>query len=105
MTTLETIPTLLDQLETIYDQSVRNLRDGLRAFAADGTKPAPQDRANGCFAYPELRIDYDPETPAPPSTRAFARLNQPGIYTSSIARPRLFRDYLTEQLRSSGQRL
>ncbi len=99
MTTLDSIPAILDELESIYDQSVRNLRDGLRAFAKDGTRPAPQDRANGCFAYPELRIGYDPETPPPPSSRAFARLNQPGIYASSIARPKLFRDYLAEQLR------
>ena len=34
----------------------------------------------------------------PTSTRAFARLNQPGTYATSIARPRLFRDYLVEQL-------
>ncbi len=36
--------------------------------------------------------------PPPTPDRAFARLNQPGIYTASIARPALFRDYLREQL-------
>ena len=30
--------------------------------------------------------------------RSFGRLNQPGRYATSIARPRLFRKYLTEQL-------
>ena len=32
------------------------------------------------------------------SARAFARLSEPGIYATSIARPSLFRDYLIEQL-------
>ena len=30
--------------------------------------------------------------------RAFARLNQAGVYVTSIARPELFRDYLVDQL-------
>ena len=39
-----------------------------------------------------------PKCPSPAPARAFARLNQPGIYTTSIARPALFRAYLAEQL-------
>ena len=63
-----------------------------------GARPDRKARDEGCFAYPELRLEYDADTPPPPPTRAFARLNQPGIYTASIARPALFRDYLTAQL-------
>jgi AMP nucleosidase len=92
------IETILDQLETIFDRSVQNLRRALSEYVEDGTKPGAQARADGCFAYPELRIDYDPDGPAPLPARAFARLNQPGIYTASIARPQLFRDYLRTQL-------
>jgi AMP nucleosidase len=99
MTSHDSIPAILDELEAIYDQSVTNLREGLTAYVKKGTRPDPEARANGCFAYPELRIGYDPVTPPPPSSRAFARLTQPGIYASSIARPALFRDYLAEQLR------
>src|SRR6185369_393698 len=50
------------------------------------------------FAYPQLRIDYAGKAPRPQLARAFARLNQPGTYASSIARPALFRDYLDDQL-------
>jgi len=92
------IPALLDEMEARYATSCARLRHALDAYARDGTRPDPHDRDEGAFAYPELRIEYDPELPPPTPARAFARLNQPGIYTSSIARPALFRAYLAEQL-------
>ena len=98
MTTIDDIPGLLDQLETIYETSVGNLRKGLAAYAASGARPDLAARGAGSFAYPELRIEYDPEVPPPTPARAFARLNQPGIYATSIARPALFRSYLATQL-------
>ncbi|WP_265571022.1 AMP nucleosidase [Sphingomicrobium nitratireducens] len=88
----------LDELEAIYARSVSNLRDALEAYAKDGTRPSLKDRDAGAFSYPELRIEYDPAMPPPTPARAFARLNTPGIYTASIARPALFRAYLKEQL-------
>ena len=97
-TTAADIPAILDELESRYSASVERLRAGLRAFASDGHRPDHAARDGGAFAYPELRIAYDPEVPQPSPARAFARLNQPGIYTSSIARPALFRAYLAEQL-------
>ncbi len=98
MTRSAEIPAILDQLCSVYDTSVANLRDALAAFARDGTRPDPKARANGSFAYPELIVDYDAGAPPPLLARAFARLNQPGRYASSIARPELLRDYLREQL-------
>ena len=98
MTRSEDIPALLDALEEIYSASVANLRAGLTAYADNATRPDRAARANGAFAYPELRIEYDPETPPPTPARAFARLNQPGVYATSIARPALFRAYLATQL-------
>ena len=92
------IETILHDLETRYDASVARLRKALTQYAAKGIRPDPKERDDGAFAYPELRIEYDPESPPPTPARAFARLNQPGIYTTSIARPALFRDYLREQL-------
>jgi AMP nucleosidase len=89
---------IVDQLQKVYDSSVRNLRDALHAFVSDRTVPSAQARAEGCFAYPELRIEYRPDAPRPSPARAFARLNQPGIYATSIARPELFRDYLEAQI-------
>ena len=98
MTTSTDIPSILDALEEGYAASVARLRAALAAYAANGIRPDPRARDEGAFAYPELRIEYDPELPVPAPARAFARLNQPGIYTTSIARPALFRSYLAEQL-------
>ena len=98
MTDANAIPQILDQLETIYDESVATLRAALMDYVRDGTRPDAAARSHGAFAYPELRITYDPATPPPVPARAFARMNQPGVYTASIARPALFRDYLTGQL-------
>ena len=95
MTTLDDIPGLLDELEAGYAASVDRLRNALASFAATGERP---DRSNGAFAYPELRIHYGSPVPGPSPARAFARLNQPGHYATSIARPALMRAYLAEQL-------
>ncbi|MCY7339035.1 MAG: AMP nucleosidase [Sphingomonas bacterium] len=98
MTTSNDIDQILDALEAGYADSVERLRSALEAYARDGERPDARARDEGAFSYPELRIEYDPELPPPTPARAFARLNQPGIYTSSIARPALFRSYLAEQL-------
>ena len=88
----------VDQLAAIYDESVANLREALARYVDDRTAPDARARNKGAFAYPELRIDYAGKLPASAPARAFARLNQPGAYATSIARPELFRDYLVEQL-------
>ncbi|MFL6735609.1 MAG: AMP nucleosidase [Sphingomonas sp.] len=94
----QSIPGLVDQLSTIYDESVDNLRRAVAAYVKDRTPPDAEARLKGAFAYPELRVDYAGKIPRPAIGRAFARLTQPGSYASSIARPQLFRDYLVEQL-------
>ena len=94
----QVISDALDELEAIYASSVDNLRKALSAFVRNGTPPDRQARQAGSFAYPELRVDYEPDAPPPALSRAFARLNQPGAYASSIARPALFREYLRSQL-------
>jgi AMP nucleosidase len=98
MTRSDDIPAILDQLCKIYDSSRAALRDALAAYVSSGTRPEPAARAEGCFAYPELIIDYEPGTEPPTPARAFARLNQPGTYVTSIARPALLKEYLRVQL-------
>jgi AMP nucleosidase len=92
------ISAFVDQLCSIYDQSVANLREALAAYCERGVHPDPALRAEGCFAYPELRVSYSGEQTSGRLTRAFARLTQPGTYACSVARPALFRDYLETQL-------
>ena len=94
----KSIPGLVDQLAAIYDESVDNLRQAVAAYVRDRMPPSAEARSAGAFAYPELRVQNAGRFPSPQVSRAFARLTQPGTYASSIARPRLFRDYLIEQL-------
>src|SRR4029079_782284 len=94
---------IVDQLAAIYDESVANLRQALGRYVEDRTSPDARARKKGLFAYPELRIDYAGKTQVAAPSRAFARLNQPGVYATSIARPELFRDYLVEQLAQTNR--
>ena len=91
MTKDNNIESILDQLESRYEASVGRLRKALTQYARKGVRPDPDARDEGAFAYPELRIEYDPETPPPAPARAVARLPQPGRYPTSIARPALCR--------------
>ncbi|WP_340589190.1 AMP nucleosidase [Erythrobacter alti] len=97
-TTTGEIDSILDQLEAISDASRSNLVAALGRYAEDRTPPDPKQRAKGIFAYPELTLRYADDEKASHPARSFARLNQPGTYTSSIAEPGLFRPYLKEQL-------
>ena len=97
-TRVEDIPAIIEQLAAIYDESTANLRSALARYLTSRAIPDPAARANGLFAYPELRIDYAETTPASFPARAFGRLNHLGSYATSIAQPRLFRKYLAEQL-------
>ena len=89
---------IVERLIQEYDRAVAALRTALKAFMADGVAPDPARRAAGDFAYPELRLTYRPSGPPPRLARAYARFSAPGVYVTTITRPRLFRDYLTEQL-------
>jgi AMP nucleosidase len=86
------------QLTEEYDRAVTALRGALKAYLDNGTRPDPASRMDGTFAYPELRITYEPTELPPRLARSYARLSRPGIYTTTITKPEMFRDYLVEQL-------
>jgi AMP nucleosidase len=98
MSSSKDVRTAVAELTAIYESSAERLKAALERFVEDGTAPSAKERARGCFAYPELRIRYDRPRLEPAPARAFARLNQPGTYASTIAQPALFRDYLEDQL-------
>jgi AMP nucleosidase len=102
--TLETPPLLatqaftdaaaaVDRLEQIYERNTKFLRDRFEAYCHGGTIPG-RVRA----FYPFVRI----------TTSSYARLDsrlsygfvaRPGVHETSVTRPDLFRNYLTEQIR------
>ena len=98
MTETMTPQAALDRLETLYNQSVSNLRSAVATFLRTGERADPEARAKGLFSYPELRVSWFGERPGNLETRAYARLSRPGAYSTTITRPDLFRPYLLEQL-------
>ncbi|HEX7781179.1 MAG TPA: AMP nucleosidase [Sphingobium sp.] len=90
--------TIVAQLEALYQNSVRSLRDAMQQYAVDGAVPGPDAKAERRFCYPELRITYSSENRVPPLGRSFARLSHPGRYVTTLTRPGMFGDYLAEQI-------
>jgi AMP nucleosidase len=60
--------------------------------------PPPEAKSDRRYCYPELRITHNAETDAPPPGRSFARLSKPGLYVTTVTRPGMFADYLSEQI-------
>jgi AMP nucleosidase len=89
---------IVARLDSEYRRASEALRSALRAFIHQGVRPDGKLRTERAFAYPELRLSYQPTRLPPKLSRAYARFSQPGVYGATITRPDLFADYLTEQL-------
>ncbi len=93
----------VDGLAGLYDAAVSAERAALRRFVAGGAPPDADERRR--FRYPELRLDWRPgpeapeSRPVPASRRAWARLEVPGAYATTVTQPAAFRAFLLEQLR------
>jgi AMP nucleosidase len=89
---------IVEELDRLYTASVTRLKEALTLYLRDGTAPTLEDRAQGCFAYPEIRLIFRGEGGRPTPMRSFGRLVSPGDYRISVTKPTLFKDYLVEQL-------
>ncbi|MFN3228745.1 MAG: AMP nucleosidase [Asticcacaulis sp.] len=88
----------VDRLKSLYSQAVSALREALFVYLDTGQKPDPTARKAGWFSYPLLRVHWDGEGPSQLPLRAYGRMTRPGTYETTLTRPELFEDYLTEQL-------
>ena len=95
---MSTIEHIIATLTVHYDRSVSNLQTAIRAYVEHGTVPDPDRRRDGTYSYPMLRIEYRGEEHGNVRGMSFGRLNAQGVYTTTVTRPGLFADYLTEQL-------
>ena len=79
-------------LSTLYEASVSYLTDAFARFIA-GERPIGRVRA--CYPYVAVTI---PSYPAIDSRLSYGFLGQPGRYSTTLTRPDIFRNYLTQQL-------
>jgi len=85
------------RLEALYSEASRALGGALDRYLAHRTPPPAAERTK--FRYPLLRITWRGEGTAPPRTRrAYGKLQEPGVYETTITHPRHFAPYLVEQL-------
>ena len=66
MTEQMTAQAALDRLETLYTQSVTNLRDAVRDFVNTGARPDPVKRAERNRLYQQAEALIDEEAPIAP---------------------------------------
>ncbi len=95
---MKTTETIIAELVRVYEAAVTTLQADIAAFAADGTLPPSDRRSSRAWCYPELRLRYAGVENRPDFARAFGKLSHDGTYATTVTRPLLFADYLTEQL-------
>ncbi|MET1025955.1 MAG: AMP nucleosidase, partial [Dongiaceae bacterium] len=86
----------VDRLQILHHDATTALRGALERYLADGTVPTARELA--LFRYPELRLTYEPQGVMPVSARAYAKLQGPGVYSTTVTQPDHFRGYLMRQL-------
>ncbi|AWM86413.1 AMP nucleosidase [Microvirga sp. 17 mud 1-3] len=87
----------VDELVLLYDAAIEAQRHALEHFFATKIPPTAEERTR--FRYPELRVVYRATALPPVKQRAYAKLQAPGVYATTVTQPAFFRNYLLEQLR------
>jgi AMP nucleosidase len=95
---MQNIEHVISELSRIYDAAVSTLRADILAYAENGTPPPAERVIERAWCYPELRIHYAGRETHPDASRAFGRLPYTGTYSTTVTRPQLYAQYLTEQL-------
>jgi AMP nucleosidase len=79
-----------------YEAATAALTNALQTYTKNRIAPTAAERA--LFCYPELVVTYDAKGLQPKLSRAFARFQGPGIYSTTITHPEAFAGFLEEQL-------
>ncbi len=86
----------IEHLIALHAKAFSNLQKALEQFLA--TRVPPDKAARKAFCYPELIITYAPEATIPRLSRAFAKFQRAGVYSTTVTHPKEFAPYLLEQL-------
>ncbi|MCB8880360.1 AMP nucleosidase [Acidisoma cellulosilytica] len=84
------------RLEFAYDHACSALRDALTRYVKTGVAPTAAERRH--FRYPRLDVTWRPTGAIHYTSRAWAKLQNPGVYSTTVTQPNFFRPYLLEQL-------
>ena len=87
----------VDRLADLHRQATGALSVALKRYLKERSQPSEVERAS--FRYPELRLTYRCLGEVPSSVRAYAKVQVPGTYRSTVTQPEAFRGYLLDQLR------
>lgn len=87
----------VEHLESAYNHACSSLREALVRYVQTGSPPTATERSH--FRYPRLDVTWRPTGATQYTTRAWAKLQKPGLYSTTITQPTFFRSYLLEQLR------
>lgn len=86
----------VERLIELHTAACQSLKASLDRYLSDRTIPTAEDRAT--WHYPELRVKYEAQGLQPNISRAYAKFQGPGVYTTTVTHPDRFTSYLTEQL-------
>lgn len=87
----------VDYLAELHERATTALNQALKRYVASRTEPSAAER--NLFRYPQLRLTYECHGEVPASTRAYAKVQAPGVYSVTVTHPAAFRAYLLDQLR------
>src|SRR5690606_35634820 len=95
--TAPTAEAAVDRLAELHQQASSALHDALKRYMATRTEPSAAERS--LFRYSDLRLNYACQGEVPTSTRAYAKVQAPGVYSVAVTHPAAFRGYLLDQLK------
>ena len=79
-----------------HADATKALHDALQSYFK--TRKAPTAKERQKFCYPELVVTYVSKGLQPRISRAYAKFQGPGTYSTTVTQPALFQHYLEEQL-------
>ena len=71
---------IVAELDRLYSASVERLQNALTDYLTSGKTPDPKARADGSFAYPEIRLIYRGDQDRPTPLRGSAQSGFPFSY-------------------------
>ncbi|RMD89907.1 MAG: AMP nucleosidase [Alphaproteobacteria bacterium] len=89
----EDAATALERMVTIYEQGIAMIKEDFESFVA-GQLRGRARRA----VYPYLAAEVEAGPIERPISLAYGKVNAPGFYGTTVSEPRLFENYLIEQM-------